>query len=283
MMTFQEACQLLKVSKHDSIKRIKQSYRKAARLYHPDANPGAEDIDKFHAVVTAYNVLVEEKKKSLRHTLAEPSRKKPQRSSIRVKVNGSGSAGRANGAGRVTVKPANGSSEVKPSGLLTFDELAIRFDKAPNIWVRIEAAEAIFERFRNRFEAFASERLKNAPGRILVEIIRLLGRLGTDSALRTVASFLTSGDKDVCLAAFIALEKAGSRGHDLLDRHLKTPPAVFYHLAGFFRRNKLERSVLRARLVSSKRTRRLNAVARRTGAPLRDILERAGVPLSRSA
>lgn len=48
----------LEVDKHANDEQIKKAYRKLARQYHPDRNPGDEDAEtKFKEVQTAYDVL----------------------------------------------------------------------------------------------------------------------------------------------------------------------------------------------------------------------------------
>ncbi|MGO2152852.1 MAG: DnaJ domain-containing protein, partial [Brevibacterium aurantiacum] len=51
----------LGVSKDASAAEIKSSYRKLARKYHPDVNPGHED--EFKAISLAYDVLSDSEKR----------------------------------------------------------------------------------------------------------------------------------------------------------------------------------------------------------------------------
>lgn len=53
------ACDTLEVDAHASLDQIKKQYRKLAKLYHPDANPGdPEAAERFHEVQTAYDYLI---------------------------------------------------------------------------------------------------------------------------------------------------------------------------------------------------------------------------------
>ena len=53
---------LLKVGQHATLDEIKQSYRKAARLYHPDTGNGSANVEKFYQIVRAYNAIINERK-----------------------------------------------------------------------------------------------------------------------------------------------------------------------------------------------------------------------------
>ena len=52
---------VLGISKQASNQEIKKAYRKLAKKYHPDTNPGDEEAEKlFKEVTEAYNVLSDE-------------------------------------------------------------------------------------------------------------------------------------------------------------------------------------------------------------------------------
>ena len=57
---------VLGISKQASNQEIKKAYRKLAKKYHPDTNPGDEEAEKlFKEVTEAYNVLSDEEKRKL--------------------------------------------------------------------------------------------------------------------------------------------------------------------------------------------------------------------------
>ncbi len=57
---------VLGISKQASDQEIKKAYRKLAKKYHPDTNPGDEKAEKiFKEVTEAYNVLSDEEKRKL--------------------------------------------------------------------------------------------------------------------------------------------------------------------------------------------------------------------------
>ena len=52
---------ILGIPKQASNQEIKMAYRKLAKKYHPDTNPGDEEAEKlFKEVTEAYNVLSDE-------------------------------------------------------------------------------------------------------------------------------------------------------------------------------------------------------------------------------
>ena len=285
-MTLKEAYRLLDVNESSSLDVIKQSYRRAAKLYHPDTASTLSDTQKFHRIVTAYNMVVTAAKRN--------------QSAFAIHGNGTGGwktfAGKTGSRimdfmdgvrSRTHGKPANGNGRAssggqdrKSSSQLSYEELLTRFDRSANSWDQIEAAHEVYNRFRPRFEQFAIPRLRRISGKTLVEMIHILGATRTDSALNALARHLTSTDREVCCAAFMALDQSGSAGQAILDRQINTPSAAMYHLFGFFRKTDIEKRILKNRIMPAERLRRLSAVTRRTGFPMRDLLEGIGVSVS---
>lgn len=60
--SLEHAHSLLHVGRHATLDEIKQSYRKAARLYHPDTGNGSADVEKFYQIVHAYNHIIDDRK-----------------------------------------------------------------------------------------------------------------------------------------------------------------------------------------------------------------------------
>ena len=57
-MQFKDYYETLGVSKKASSKEIKQAYRRLARKYHPDVNPGSAKAEsRFKDITEAYEVL----------------------------------------------------------------------------------------------------------------------------------------------------------------------------------------------------------------------------------
>src|SRR6204780_1380438 len=64
--TKQDYYETLGVSKKTPLKEIRQAYRKLARKYHPDLNPGVKSAEeKFKQVQEAYDVLSDTKKRQM--------------------------------------------------------------------------------------------------------------------------------------------------------------------------------------------------------------------------
>lgn len=279
-MTLKEAYRLLDVSESSSVEVIKRSYRRAAKLYHPDTASNLSDTDKFHRIVTAYNMVVSDAKRrqSMRAFHGDGTgggwKRFAGKTGSRIMDFMGGARGRAQGGDG---GGASAGSDRKNASQLSFEELLARFDRSVNSWDQIEAAHEIYNRFRRRFEQFAISRLRRIYGKTLVEMIHILGSTGNPAALNAVAQFITSTDREVCCAAFMALDQAGADGRRILDRRINTPSAVMYHLLGFFRKTEMEKRILKNRIMPAERLRRIAAVTRRTGFPMRDLLEGIGV------
>ena len=58
--------EVLEVGRNADEKEIKRAYRKLAKQYHPDMNPGDKKAEqKFKEITEAYNVLSDTEKKKL--------------------------------------------------------------------------------------------------------------------------------------------------------------------------------------------------------------------------
>ena len=55
----------LAVSRNSTTIEIKKAYRKLANKYHPDRNDSAEAKEKFQLIQAAYDVISDQKKRSL--------------------------------------------------------------------------------------------------------------------------------------------------------------------------------------------------------------------------
>ncbi|VAX24444.1 hypothetical protein MNBD_NITROSPINAE01-57 [hydrothermal vent metagenome] len=284
-MTPKQAYDLLEIDEQTPMDGVKQSFRRAAKLYHPDTASGLGDTDKFHMVATAYEIIIKERREPGSNITRKPQNDASQKSDFtfpyfirflrrkrkekQARKNGEESAGR-----RFTA-----------SSLLTYKELLIRFDRAPSDWVKIEAAHAIYSHFNEKFESFAvPNRISSkTPEKVLVELIDILGRIGSPTALEAIAQHLSNRNRKICCSAFIALDRAGEPGHKVIDKKLGTKSAISYFIDGFFRRSDLERCALKQRIVSRQKMRRLIAVMRETGLPLRELLDGIGVKIQQTA
>lgn len=278
-MTPKQAYDLLEIDEDTQMNGVKHSFRRAAKLYHPDTASGLGNTDKFHLVTTAYKIIIKERKQR-----AEPLVKNSFPNGTGKKFNITLPDFAFLSLWKQTEKKSRkkrGESVGKSFtalGLLTYDELLIRFDMAPSDWAKIEAAHTVYSRFNEKFESFAIPRLSaKTPVPVLAELIDILGRMDSESSFEAIARYLSNKNRKICCAAFMALDRAGGYGHKMIDKRLGTKSAFSYFVDGFFHRSNLERHALKTRVVSRLKMRRLIAVMRKTGLPLRELLDEMGV------
>ena len=300
MISPARAYALLNVHPASSLEEVKQAYRRAARLYHPDTKTGLSDAGRFHQIVQAYNTIKSERKRRGKFgSGAAPSveersqwggwfaiRAFLKRSTDRILRLIKGSANgreRRHGANGARAKPSNGAAREADRRWSPVSELIRRFDASGSVADQAQLAREIFTKNPPMFEKMAIDRLAKVTERARAELIKILGELGSSAALEAIAPHLASSSRHVSLAAYLALDGAGAPGHELIERTLFTPSSFAWRLTALFNASELERFALKSRYVTARELRRHKAFTRRSGVPLRHLLELAGVPVSQTA
>ncbi len=294
--TLKQAYKLLDVAPDADFNQIKRSYRRAARLYHPDINPDMSSNEKFCKVVAAYNLVLKNRKwlndpdSSRPSGLASPKpgitwlpfcgMLKRSRERLLTLIYG-GKNSDKNSASSCGEKssPTNGDSRSKSE----LYKLIYQFDKADESTEKIKMAHAIYARFRENFEWVAISRLPRVDTRTQVELIWMLGQLGTKRALEVIGPYVKSRNKRIVGVAFLALDRAGPTGQAILDKSLSTSATLGRRVMEVFYHSPLDKRMLKSRIVSSAQLRRLKAVMRSTGLPFDDVLKLVGISIPRSA
>ncbi|MBI4828596.1 MAG: DnaJ domain-containing protein [Nitrospinae bacterium] len=226
MISPARAYALLNVHPASSLEEVKQAYRRAARLYHPDTKTGLSDAGRFHQIVQAYNTIKAERKRRGKFgsgaapTVEERSQwggwfairaflKRSTERFLRL-IKGS-SNGRERRHGSTGSRARNASREADRRWS-PVSELIRRFDAAGSVADQALLAREIFIKNPPMFERMAIDRLAKVNERTRAELIKILGELGSRAALEAAAGHLLSPSRHVCLAAYLALDGAGEAG-----------------------------------------------------------------------
>ena len=260
-VTLQQAYQLLNVGSRSSISEIKAAYRSAAGLYHPDSHSGRSDVEKFHQIVQAYNLIINERKNHGQGGAGWLTRLfSRSREGILSLMNGAAKSGRP----RADCYEGQGYWS-------TLNILIRKLDLAEREEERIKAARSIFRRYKSSFSSIAIPRLPTAEGPLLAEFILLLASIGGRKELEAVAPFLFCGELETMLAAYTALELSGPEGRAIAAKALGVKDSIFMRMLEY-----VEPASSKGNRASASRIKRARAFSRRSGAPVGRVMERLG-------
>lgn len=256
---------LLNVDRHSSIAEIKAAFRKAASLYHPDNQSGHANVEKFHMITGAYNLILQERQNGGQGWLARLFSRSKE--GILRLVNGAARRG----------KP-RAYSFSRRGYWSTLNTLIRKLDLADGEAERIKAARSIFRYYRSAFAQIAIPRLPAADGALLMELMGLLAATGGRRELEAIAVFLFHGDRETMLAAYTALEMAGPEGHSVASRALGVRDSIFLRLLDY-----IDPAAVVGISAPSSRMRRARAFSQRCGTPVSHVMERLGYTRGRVA
>ncbi len=232
---------LLNVNHGADLAEIKKAYRRAVHLYHPDANGGVGDPEKFKEVVKAYNHVLKHYK-SL--GIKPVSKKKKASVLFYEKVSGifggnqkeaTGYASNAERKQRRTMRKDE-FAVLDPLLLkLSFDELKLRFEESQNEYVVREAARALTRCFgAGAFPALCG-RLPDATATVAEEILHCLGLIGDRESILILEKYVRHGEVKIACAAVRSLRNINQGlARTLLDKMAREGRSVKHSMLHFF-------------------------------------------------
>ena len=233
---------LLNVNEGADLNEIKKAYRRAVHLYHPDANGGVGDPEKFKEVVKAYNHILKHYK-----TLGiKPLPQKKKASTLIYEKLGNIFGGNKEVAGyaRSTERKQRRTMRKDEFAVLdplllklSFDELKLRFEESQNEFVLRAAARALNHCFAAGAFSLLRDRLPSAPAPVAEEILYCLGLVGDQESILILEKYVRHGDVKIACAAVRSLRNINQGlARTLLDkmaregRSMKTSVRHFFHL-----------------------------------------------------
>jgi len=261
---------MLNLDSTSSIAEIKSAYRKAASLYHPDAQSGQADVEKFHGVVQAYNMILEERKNGKSGQRQGWISRLLHRSREHIM--------------RLIKSEAPGKqwarSFAQQGYWSTLNVLVRKIDLAETEEERIKAARSIFRLYRSSFLGAAIPRLATAEGALLLELIKMLAFTGDKKALEAITPYLHCDDRETMLTTYVALECSGPAGHAVLGKTLGLETSFLTRLLDSLSSGSSASGFYKAPVAQ---VRRMRKFAHQCGAPMSLIMSRMGYSLGRTA
>ncbi|MDH5478367.1 MAG: J domain-containing protein [Nitrospinota bacterium] len=264
---------MLNVDKNSSISEIKSSYRKAASLYHPDNQSGHADVKKFHSVVQAYNIILDELKNEREETRQSWLGRLLTRSKERFLTLIIGGA---------SARQSVGDSYSRQGYWSTLNLLIRKLDLAESEADKVKAARTIFRLYRSSFSRITIPRLAAAEGDVLLELIKMLSSVGDKESLQAVVPYLFCGDKETMLTTYISLECSGPAGHAAVAKALGVGNSFFSRIMDMVGWDSQGRAPENG-AISASQMRRIRAFAILGKTPMSHIMERMGYSYRHSA
>lgn len=231
---------LLNVNEGSDLNEIKKAYRRAVHLYHPDANGGVGDPEKFKEVVKAYNLI-------LKHYKSLGIKPVPQKKKSFVlfyeklgnifsgKKVAAGYARKAERQQRRTMRKDEFAVLDPLLMKLSFDELKLRFEESQNEFVIREAARALTQGFGSGAFSLLRDRLPSATGAVAEEILHCLGLIGDQESILILEKYVRHGDVKIACAAVRSLRNINQGlARTLLDKMAREGRSVKVSLFHFF-------------------------------------------------
>ncbi len=233
---------LLNVNEGADLNEIKKAYRRAVHLYHPDANGGVGNPEKFKEVVKAYNHIL----KHYKSLGIKPVPQKKKTSALIYEKLGNifGAKKEAAGYARASERKQRRTmrkdefSVLDPMLLkLPFDELKLRFEESQNEFVVRQAARALTHCFGAGAFSLLRDRLPSARGPVAEEILHCLGLVGDQESILILEKYVRHADVKIACAAVRSLRNINQGlARTLLDkmaqegRSMKLSVLHFFHL-----------------------------------------------------
>lgn len=232
---------LLNINYGADLSEIKRAYRRAVHLYHPDANGGVGDPEKFKEVVKAYNHILKHYK-----TLGIKPVPKKKKTSVLFyeKLSGifSGRQKEATGYARTSERKQRRTMRKDDFAVLdplllklSFDELKLRFEESQNEYVVREAARALTHCFgAGAFPALRG-RLPGATATVAEEILHCLGLIGDRESILILEKYLRHGEVKIACAAVRSLRNINQGlARALLDKIAREGRSMRHSIRHFF-------------------------------------------------
>ncbi|MBI5637189.1 MAG: DnaJ domain-containing protein [Nitrospinae bacterium] len=232
---------LLNVNEGADLSEIKKAYRRSVHLYHPDANGGIGDPEKFKEVVKAYNHIL----KHYKSLGIKPVPQKKKASALIYEKLGSifgNSRKEAAGYARNTDRKQRRTmrkdefATLDPLLLkLSFDELKLRFEESQNEFVVREAARALTHCFGAGAFPLLRGHLPCAAVAVAEEILYCLGLIGDQESILILEKYVRHGEVKIACAAVRSLRNINQGlARTLLDKMAREGRSMKLSMRHFF-------------------------------------------------